>query len=237
MLTENGSPTNIRACPKIWTKFKGIKAIKMGPRSTDSYAMGAAPKTNPVEQAMPTEQEKKNEAKNLFELGMERTDFGKPDSLRFKILTLVLQEGYDRAIQELKDFAESESVYPKFKDKVSRYVAHCVDLVYAIKTKRNFPGMNSLTRAKQQELMEKFKEHYKELQFMLRKIEKVESDLRIEDARSTIYVVRALWIAALSLGLVWFITEIVRGMAITSTVVFEDLITKGTNYLFDLIGW
>ncbi len=199
--------------------------------------MGAAPKLKSDEEEKASANSQQEVDENLFKLGIEKTDFGKPDSLRYKVLTLVLQEAYDRAIAELREFGESESAYPKFKDKVSRFVAHCVDLVFAIKTKRNFPGMNSLTRAKQQELMEKFKEHYKELQFMLRKIEKVETDLRVEDARSTIYVIRALWIAALCLGLVWFITEIVRGMAITSTIVFEDLLDKGAAYLFELIGW
>ncbi len=199
-------------------------------------SMGAAPKLK-SDEAVASADSQQEVDDNLFKLGIEKTDFGKPDSLRYKVLTLVLQEAYDRAISELREFGESESAYPKFKDKVSRFVAHCVDLVFAIKTKRNFPGMNSLTRAKQQELMEKFKEHYKELQFMLRKIEKVETDLRVEDARSTIYVIRALWIAALCLGLVWFITEIARGMALTSTIVFEDFIDKGTAYLFELIGW
>lgn len=197
--------------------------------------MGAAPKLDSKEEIVSADSQQVDA--NLFKLGVEKTDFGKQDSLRFKVLTLVLHEAYDRAIAELREFGESESAYPKFKDKVSRYVAHCVDLVFAIKTKRNFPGMNSLTRAKQQELMEKFKEHYKELQFMLRKIEKVETDLRVEDARSTIYVIRALWIAALCLGLVWFISEIVRGMAMTSAIVFEDFLDKGTAYLFELIGW
>ncbi len=199
--------------------------------------MGAAPKTEEKTAVLSQTEKKDAEDANLFQLGMEKTDFGKPDSLRYKVLHMVLQEGYDNAIGELKEFSQMDSEYPKFKQKVERYIAHCIDLVYAIKAKRNFPGISSLTRAKQQELMEKFKEHYKELQFMLRKIEKVEADLRIEDARSTIYVIRALWLAALSLVLIWFVTEIFRGLALTSGVVMDDLIDKTTNFLFDLVGW
>lgn len=199
--------------------------------------MGAAPKVDEKKSPQSSSEEKSSVDSSMFELGLEKTDFGKPDSLRYKVLHMVLQEGYDNAINELKNFTESDSEYPKFKEKVERYISHCVDLVYAIKAKRNFPGMSSLTRAKQQELMEKFKEHYKELQVMLRKIEKVESDLRIEDARSTIYVIRALWLASLSLVVIWFVTEVFRGLALTSTVVFDDLITKTTDFLFGLIGW
>ncbi len=199
--------------------------------------MGAAPKLKSAEIEEMAQEAKKAEEAHLFELGMEKTDFGRPDSLRYKVLTLVLQETYDRAIAELRDFGKSESEYPNFKQKVERYVAHSIDLVFAIKAKRNFPGIISLTRAKQQELMEKFKEHYKELQFILRKIEKVEADLRIEDARSTIYVIRALWLAVLCMGIVWFINEIVQGIALTGTVVVEDLLGKATTYIFELIGW
>jgi len=199
--------------------------------------MSAAPKVNPNELVEAAKETKKAEEAKIFELGMEKTDFGRPDSLRYKVLTQVLQEGYDRAIGELRDFLEAESEYPNFKSKIERYIAHCVDLVYAIKAKRNFPGISSLTRAKQQELMEKFKEHYKELQFMLRKIEKVESNLRIEDARSTIYVIRALWISAFCLLAMWFITEAVRGLAITSSVVVEDFFNKTIDFLFSLVGW
>jgi len=173
----------------------------------------------------------------IFELGVEKVDFGRTDSLRFKVLTTVLQENYDRAIQDLKEFQQSESEFPNFKEKIVRYISHAIDLVYAIKAKRSFPGINSLTRAKQQELREKFKEHFRELRYTLTRIEKVEADLRIEDARSTIYVIRALCFSALALILVWFMLEIVRGLAMTSTVVIEDITTKAVNWLFDSIGW
>jgi hypothetical protein len=163
-------------------------------------------------------------------------EFGKADSLRYNILNWVLDEKYDRAIQELKDFATRDSEYPMFHQRVERFISHSIDLVYAIKAKRNFPGLSSLTRAKQQELREKFKEHFKELQMVLQRIEKIQIDLRIQDARSTIYIIRALWFAGASIALLAFIMEIFSGLALTSTVVFEDLLNKAVEALFVMLG-
>ena len=172
----------------------------------------------------------------LFNLRAEVTDLGRADSLRYNILTWVLDEQYDKAIKELKSFLETPSPYPDFKERVTRYCFHSVDLIYAIKAKRNFPGIASLHRAKQQELREKFKEHFKELQYILTRVEKVEADLRISDTRSTIYVVQALWFAGIGIILLAFLLEIIRGLAQTGFVVFDDSITTATNWLFALIG-
>lgn len=181
--------------------------------------------------------ENKNNDAGLFDMGtVDRTDLGNPESFRFKILTWVLSERYDRAIEELKDFLEAPSDYPDFKGKVTRYIHHGIDLIYAIKAKRGFPGINSLTRAKQQELREKFKEHFKELQYILKTIEKIQTDLRIADARSTIYVVRALCAASLGIVILAFWLDIVNGLASTSIIVFDDAFGRLANWLVGLVG-
>lgn len=197
--------------------------------------MAAAPKLDKAQTANPPVPVKAEES-GFFRLETERTDLGRRDSLRYSILTWVLDERYDRAIQELRDFIERESPYPNFHEKIERFVNHSVDLIYAIKAKRNFPGINSLTRAKQQELREKFKEHFKELQFVLVRIEKVETDLRINDVRSTIYVVKALWVAGIAIVGMAFFLEIMRGLAMTTSLVFDDGITRAVGWLFDSLG-
>lgn len=179
---------------------------------------------------------KKQDEAALFDVGVDHADLGKPDSLRYNILTWVLDERYDRAIEELREFADKPSEYPNFQSKISRYVDHSVDLIYAIKAKRSFPGINSLTRAKQQELREKFKGHFRELQYVLKMIEKIHGDLRIEDARSTIYVVRALWLSIFAIAALAFWLEIVHGLAKTSYLVFDDLFGQFANWIAVKIG-
>ena len=177
------------------------------------------------------------EEAKIFEIGNEPIDFGRADSLRYNILVWVLDEKYDKSIQEMRNFLENPSDYPNFKEKVERFVTHGIDLIYAIKAKRNFPGIASLTRAKQQELREKFKEHFHELQMVMKKIEKIQVDLRIEDARSTIYVIRALWISGTAIAVLAFVIEVVNGLAVTSHVVVDEMLNQGVNWLFSLIGF
>jgi len=181
-------------------------------------------------------QDKNKEEEKLFEIGIERTDLGKPDSLRYRVLTMVLDERYDSAIQELREFIDTPSDYPDFKSRIGRFVNHSVDLIYAIKAKRSFPGIASLTRAKQQELREKFKEHLKELQYSIKKIEKNETDLRVSDARSTIYVVRALWYSVVLLAAMGLFLEVTHGLANTSVVVIDDLAGRATSWLLGLFN-
>lgn len=174
---------------------------------------------------------------SFFDMGVDKADLGKPDSLRYNILTWVLDERYDRAIEELKEYLEKPSEYPNFKDKITRFIHHSVDLIYAIKAKRSFPGINSLTRAKQQELREKFKEHFRELQYVLKVVEKIQTDLRVQDVRSTIYVVQALWIAGVSIVGLAFYLDMVHGLAKTAYIVFDESFGHAANWLAGMIGF
>lgn len=180
---------------------------------------------------------KANEEAALFDLGMEKSDFGSPDSLRFKTLTIVLEERYDDAIEGLKKFLAEESEYPNFKLKVGRLANHCVDLIHAIKAKRNFPGLSSLTRAKQQELREKFRDHFKELKSTLKKIEKVTTDLRIQDARTTIYVVKASWYSIATIFFVALTLELIRGTGWTAFSILDDYLLRFARWLTSLLGF
>lgn len=183
------------------------------------------------------EEIKKKEEGAFFDMSVDKADLGRPDSLRYNILTWVLDERYDKAIDELKDFLEKPSEYPNFKSKITRFINHSIDLIYAIKAKRSFPGINSLTRAKQQELREKFKEHFRELQYVLKVVEKIQSDLRVQDVRSTIYVVKAAWFASLAVIILAFWMDIVNGLAKTSVLVFDDGFGKLANFLAETIGF
>lgn len=180
--------------------------------------------------------EKKREESKLFELGGEKIDLGEPNSFRYILLLHVLDERYDQALAELEKFQKSESVYPNFKVKADRLMSHCLDLIYAVKTKRNFPGLSSLTKPKQQELREKYLSHFRELQWALKRMEKIETDLRLNDAKSTIYVVRALSFSAFAVLVLGFALDFTHGLAVTSLVVMDDYYSRGVNFIFNLCG-
>jgi hypothetical protein len=167
---------------------------------------------------------------------LDITDLGPADSLRYNILTFVINEEYDRAITYLKDFLNKESPYATFKLRIERYVQHSIDLIYAIRTKRNFPGVASLTRTKQNELKEKFKEHFQELKFVIKKIENCQEELRLNDIKSTKIVVKSVWLSLALVSASAFILELSTGLGVTIYVVVDEYITLSLERVYDLLG-
>ena len=186
-------------------------------KKTDKVTMGAA---------------KKEPRQKLSELDMN--DLGSVNSLRFNVLTAIINDEFDVSIQRLRDFIEEDSDYPNFRIRLERYVNHSIDLIHAIKTKRNFPGLNSLTRSKQQELKEKVKEHFQELKQVLKKIEKSMEELRLNDIRSTHYVVQSLWLSLLAVFICGILLEIFNDIGSNAYTVFDEKSSQFLEYISKL---
>ena len=168
---------------------------------------------------------------------LSREGIGKADTLMYNVCTYVAEEKYEAAIHALEDFLNQESEYPKFRQRIEKYIRHSIDLVHAIKAKRSFPGIQSLTMSKQQELVEKYREHFDEMKEVLKKIEKVQNELKMEDVRSTVWVVKATANAIFAVVLVAFLVELYKGLAVTGYVVIDDLFTKIIDWVFDITGF
>ncbi len=166
------------------------------------------------------------------ELSAISNDMGRADTLRHNVLTFVVEENYDGAIKVLKTFLDSEFEIPKSRERVERYIQHSIDLVNAIRAKRKFPGAQSLTTAKQQELNEKFVTHFSELQFILKKVERIQHEVRLEDIRSTVWIVQALITSAIVIAVVAFLLDVNQGLLETTIVVADDVFRDLTNWIF-----
>lgn len=155
------------------------------------------------------------------------------DSLRQTILDYVVSGQYDVAKRELKSYVLSKEEYPHFIFRASRYNQHCADLISAIETKRNFPGVAALSLSKQQELHEKVLSHFEELKAVLKQIETLEKDQKLVDVRSTVWVVKALFNSIFFLVSFGFIYELNSGLGHSLNVVYnalvDDLITVISN--------
>ena len=165
---------------------------------------------------------------------LDLNDLGRVNSLRFNVLTSIINDEYDLSIQHLRDFVAQDSEYPNFKIRVERYAHHSIDLIHAIKTKRNFPGFNSLTRSKQQELKEKVKEHFQELKGILKKIEKSMEELRLNDIRSTHIVVQSLWLSLASVFVCGILLDLFQDAGSNAYAVFDEKSTQFLDYFFKL---
>ncbi len=167
---------------------------------------------------------------------LDISDLGAPDTVRYNVLTLVINEEYDRAIKYLKDYAQLDSAYPNFKDKIERYIRHAIDLVFAIRNKRNFPGMSLLTRSKQNEMRERVREHFQELKMVMRKVEASQEELRIIDIKSTTILVKALWFSVVIVFVSSIIIEVVQGVGHSFVEVTSDYVDVFTEIVFNYLG-
>lgn len=163
-------------------------------------------------------------------------DVGQVDTFRHTILSTIASEGYDHAIEEIRKYIDSKADYPQFKSRSERYLNYSIDLINAIRAKRSFPGLQHLAISKQQELFDKAMEHFDDLKITLRKIEQIDVEVRLEDIRSTVWVVKALIYCVFALLVVGFLMEISRGVLPATLVVVDGLFGDFTNWLFDLIG-
>lgn len=153
---------------------------------------------------------------------LDMNDLGGVNSLRYAVLTAVINEDFEIAISKLKEFLAQESDYPQFRLKIERYINHSVDLILAIKTKRNFPGLNSLTRSKQQELKEKIKEHFQDLKQGLKKIEKSMEELRVADIKSTYLVVKSFWLSIAAVFVSGFLIDFFHDVGVNAYTVLDE---------------
>lgn len=167
---------------------------------------------------------------------LDISDLGVPDTVRYNVLTFVVNEEYDRAINYLKDFMDRDTDYPNFKERVDRYINHAIDLIFAIRTKRNFPGMSLLTKSKQNELRERYREHFQELKSVMRKVETCQEELRLSDIKSTTMLVKSVWFSTVVVVISAVVIEIFQGLGATFFVVFDDYLNKSLEYVFKMLN-
>lgn len=161
----------------------------------------------------------------------QKADAGRMDSLRGGVLSSVVSENYERAKDDLQGYVDLKSNYPSFQERVDRHVKHCTELIEAIKTKRNFPGLASLSLSKQQELHEKVLEHFEELKQNLKHIEKVERDHKLTDVRSTVWVLRTLCFTVAAVMAVWFLTDMRSGLFSSALTVTSSALDEASSWL------
>lgn len=164
-------------------------------------------------------------------------DAGQVDTFRHTILSYVATENYDRAIQELQNYVDSKGDYPKFKDRADRYGRYAVDLINAVKAKRSFPGLQHLAMSKQQDLFDRAMEHFDELKLTLKKIEQIDREVKIEDVRSTVLVVKAVVYCLFALALLGFTLELSKGVLPTAYNVLDHSLTQMTDLIFEKLGF
>jgi hypothetical protein len=163
-------------------------------------------------------------------------ELGARDGSRSQILSLVASENYQKALDELETYANSHAEYPQFKQRADRYLSYAGDLINAIRAKRSFPGMQHLSMSKQQELYDRAMTHFDDLKATLKKVEKIQAEVHLDDVRSTVWVIKAGVYCLFALLVLGFLLEVSRGVLPAANVVVDDAFGSATNAIFDKLG-
>ena len=149
---------------------------------------------------------KKSENKIEKQLSFEGSETALGD-MQYEVLTHMSAKRFEEAAQSLQKFAQKKNSYPNYKKKTERFFNQSVDLVKAIETKMGFPNLSALPPSKQEEIFQKIEENWQDLKLSLRRVKGIEKDLRDADARSSIYVVKAIFFSAIFLLAVFIFNE------------------------------
>lgn len=150
------------------------------------------------------------------------------------ILGYVVADQYSKATRSLEDYIAAQHEYPDFAQRVERYRQHCTELVSAIKVKREVATAAGLSNAKQHELSEKVYHHFRELKSYLDKIEKCLREIKMEDARATVWFVKALCLGLGGIFSVLLAKEVLGGQLLSVFYVTKTYIDQGVDLLFNL---
>lgn len=167
-----------------------------------------------------------------LELKLSENISGRLDGLRYTILSLVVEGRYDTAIAEISFYANSDQKLQVFKSKAQRYLNHCEELIRAVESKIKFCQTRTITRSQKHQLYMMVMKHFHELTDSLKKIERIENDIRVNDLKSTVWVLKA-FIMCLGIVIMFgMVQEAVSSMQLPFMVVVNDSV----EFIFRLIG-
>lgn len=153
---------------------------------------------------------------------LHRNVGGKTNGLRHLVLSSVVDGNYDGAIKELRLYEDLNSNLPIFKNHTERYFSHCEELIRAIDSKFKFAESKSITRTQKQDLHAMVRKHFRALSDSLRQIETIENNIKVQDLRSTIWVVKATTISVTMLLMFFSVME-ARGQLLRPIVNFVEI--------------
>ncbi|MCB0348018.1 MAG: hypothetical protein KDD37_04245 [Bdellovibrionales bacterium] len=112
------------------------------------------------------------------------------DNLKATVLSLAKTGSFDLAKSELKFYQQQNMSTPGFEFRTKHYFAHCMELLDAIDNLKHIPNFESLRAAQQKQIRERIMVYGQDLSSILGRIDKVTNDLKIQDIRSTMWVLR-----------------------------------------------
>jgi hypothetical protein len=186
--------------------------------------------------AAEAQQEREMGSKISARMRKSMNENGMRDGPRAVILSSVAAEDYPKALEELQRYIESKNDYPQFRARAERYLSYAGDLINAIRAKRSFPGMQNLSMSKQQDLYNRAMSHFEDLKATLRKAEQIEAEVKLDDVRSTVWVIKALIYSVFVVLVLCFLMDLSKGVLPAASSVADATFGSLTNAVFDKLG-
>lgn len=133
--------------------------------------------------------------KRLYELLKKDERLSKTTSFGFVVLACTVQGQYERALTELDMTHVGLEEYKDFEVRARRFIEHAKSLVGAIKVKYEICTSEQVSKGKQKELANTIIEHFIDLRKSIIAIEKIQKSVRAADMRSTLFFIRAIFVA------------------------------------------
>jgi hypothetical protein len=129
------------------------------------------------------------------------------DSLKSTVLGLAKSGNFDAAKREMKFYQQQNTSTPGFEFRTKHYFTHCYELLDAISNLKHIPNFENLRAAQQKQIRERIMTYGQDLSSILGRIDKVTNDLKIQDIRSTMWVIRTLTVC---FALLIFVTALIE---------------------------
>lgn len=163
-------------------------------------------------------------------------DLGRVDGLRYTILSLVVDGRYNAGCRELEVYVEGKTEFKAFQNRAQKYIRYCQDIIRAIETKRNFPGLSAMSLSKQQEIYDRVIVHFDELKKTLSRLERIEREYKLSDVRSTMWIVRVLMNVTIFFFFFMLMVDFTGGVSNSFQLVFDAVTYDITTKIVNLLG-
>lgn len=124
-------------------------------------------------------------------IAKEYGDHKNTEGFRHDILTMVSAGKYRAVLTEIAAFQEEKNkAMPHFNVKSGRYFQYINQLIEAIREHKTIPNFDQLPAGQQKKIHEQVFSYFDELNNTLKRVESVIHDLKVQDVRSTIWVLK-----------------------------------------------
>ncbi|MFK8139311.1 MAG: hypothetical protein AB8E15_13205 [Bdellovibrionales bacterium] len=129
-------------------------------------------------------------------------------NFRSDILNMVAAKKYRSVLHDISAFKkDKDKNMPYFQTKTDRYFKYIVHLIEAIEEHKSIPNFENLPAAHQKKVHEQVFLYFDELNNTLKRVESVIHDLKVQDVRSTVWVLKSLTLAVVSVACVAALNE------------------------------